>query len=140
MRYIPFLSKRPILALILSRALVWVKALVVVIGLIFAGYLVLLVIHPLRMRWIQADSDGDGLSLYRDLDPDGDGPDLFSNPDADNDGVLNQADSAQYALTMVGIPYDPFMGRRHDFLGHAGLVVCIDVSVRSSLAAGMSFP
>jgi hypothetical protein len=104
------------------------------------AYLLVRVVVSFRQRWIYEDLDGDGVMLLDDLDPDGDGLDVFSDPDADNDGRPNSTQSADYALSMKNIPYDPLMGKFHDMMGKAGMVVCIDVPVRSSLRAGLSMP
>lgn len=110
------------------------------ISVVVVVYLLLCILVGLTQGWIYADDDSDGVALIDDLDPDGDGFDLFSDADADNDGELNSAQSSDYARSMVNLPYDPLMGKLHNILGMAGMVVCIDVPVRSWLRAGLSMP
>lgn len=140
MRYNPILSKRPMLGCLISVAGKLLRATLIALAVVAAAYLFSFALHPLRLRWVHSDADHDGLPLIRDLDPDGDGRDLFTDPDADNDGVPNAADASAYARSMRFIPYDPLMGKYRDALGRAGMVVCIDVPVRASLAAGLAFP
>jgi hypothetical protein len=104
------------------------------------AYLSICVAVGLNQAWINADQDGDGMALIDDLDADGDGLDVSSDSDADNNGEPNSAQSAGYALSMKNIPYDPLMGKFHNSMGKAGMVVCIDVPVRSWMRAGLSMP
>jgi uncharacterized protein YijF (DUF1287 family) len=60
---------------------------------------------------------------------------------ASSSAVRSAVDSAvAYARSMLGTPYDPFMGRYGDPFGAVGFVVCIDVPVRAYEAAGVSLP
>ena len=90
--------------------------------------------------WLDADVDGDGRPLRRDLDPDADGLDLLADPDADGDAVENAQDIVAGALSMVGRPTDPLMGMYNNLLGRIGFVVCVDVVVESWMMAGLSLP
>lgn len=59
-------------------------------------------------------------------------------PPVDSSQVATTA--VGYAQSMLGMLYDPLMGRFGDPLGKAGCVVCIDVPVRAYQAAGVSLP
>ena len=112
----------------------------VVLCVLVVAYISICIVVSLKQRWMFEDRDGDSVALIDDLDPDGDGLDIFSDPDADNDNTPNSSQAADYALSMKNIPYDPIMGKFHNMMGKAGLVVCIDVPVRSWLRAGLSMP
>jgi hypothetical protein len=116
------------------------QSVFLVFFMLIVAFLSIRVVVSLKQEWMYDDQDGDGVALIDDLDPDGDGFDVFSDPDADNDGEPNSAQAAGYALSMKNIPYDPIMGKLHNVLGKAGMVVCIDVPVRSWLRAGLSMP
>ena len=63
----------------------------------------------------------------------------FVTPDAAKAVEAQQA-AVTYARSMLGLPYDPLMGKYGDPFGHVGFVVCIDVPIRAYLAAGVPIP
>ena len=117
-----------------------IKALIVIFVVSVLLCALLAEYHTLKMRWLYSDADNDGIALIDDLDPDRDSMGIFSDHDGDNNGVKNEDQAVAYANSMINTPFDPLMGKYRNVFGRIGMVVCIDVPLRTYLRAGVSFP
>lgn len=102
-------------------------ALAIAVAFLPKIYKTLVDIHSRRSAWMKPRMEAPATAFWK-------------NHDADGNGVPNEEQAIQYAHSMLNIPYDPLMGKKDDFFGKAGFVVCIDVPVRSYLWAGVSMP
>lgn len=116
------------------------KIFAILLLVLLFTYEILTRLHDSNISWVNSDNDNDGIALIEDLDPDGDGLRMSEDRDANGDGLTNESQAVTYAESMLNTPYDHLMGKFDDLLGRAGLVVCIDVPVRSYLNAGVSMP